>query len=548
MLLKKYFLIFCCGLLCFIITPTFPAYSQLPTIQDLVLYSNNLLQNNSNNEPVASCIRIDGRCAFKIAFPKSELSGRVNEIQYRLNEIKKIYLQKENANLQIDYKQENSIASVYITLNKNQTRLLTVTQQDANLQGVTIKKKAELVVSSLEEKLVKAKQQRKSSHLIRQGIISLNVLVALLILNYLLHRQIKTSRTTKNSLEDPEDYFRLPLLTYLIQRQNWHIQEIKYRFLQILQLSLWLAGIFLILGLFPQTRSLQLLLITSIRLPLRICLIALVTYIVIRLIYILINNLASTIIGSQFVLSPRANKRLQLRVNTISQATKSIITIVLLVVSFLSSLAAIGINTAPFLAGAGIIGLALSFASQSILKDAINGFLIIFEDQYAVGDIIDLNGVGGMVENINLRITQIRDAEGRLITIPNSEVRIVSNLSSQWSRADLNIPLNYETNIIHALKIINEVATAITQDKPWQEYILEPPQILGVEDFSDRGIIVRLWIKTEPLKQWEVAREFRRRLQIALTEAGIPLSPPQQQILIERETQELGLGIRNSGN
>jgi moderate conductance mechanosensitive channel len=543
MLLKKYFLIFCCGLLCFLIIPAFPAYSQLPTIQDLVLYSNNLLQNNSDNEPVASCIRIDGRCAFKIAFPKTELSGRVNEIQYRLNEIKKIYLQKENADLQIDYKQENSIASVYITINKNPTRLLTITQQDANLQGVTIKKKAELVVSSLEEKLVKAKQQRESSYLIRQGVISLNVLVTLLILNYLLHRQIKTSRTTKNSLQDPEDYFKLPLLTYLIQRQNWHLQEIKYRFLQILQLLLWLVGIFLILGLFPQSRSLQLLLITSIRLPLRICLIALITYILIRLAYILVNNLASTIIGSQFVLSPRANKRLQLRVNTISQATKSIITIVLLIVSFLIALTAIGINTAPFLAGAGIIGLALSFASQSILKDAINGFLIIFEDQYAVGDIIHLNGVGGMVENINLRITQIRDAEGRLITIPNSEVRIVSNLSSQWSRADLNIPLSYEINITHALKIINEVATAITQDKPWQEYIIEPPQILGVDDFSDRGIIVRLWIKTEPLKQWEVAREFRRRLQIALTEAGIPLSPPQQQILIEKETQELGFGI-----
>jgi moderate conductance mechanosensitive channel len=324
------------------------------------------------------------------------------------------------------------------------------------------------------------------------------------------------------------------LITYFIQRKNWHLQEIKYRSLQILKLLLWLVGFISILGLFPQTRTFQLFLITAIRLPLRVGLISLGIYFLIRLAYSLINNLASTIIGSQFVLSPRANKRLQLRVTTVSQVVKSIITIVLIIVGFLVALAAIGVNTTPFLAGAGIIGLALSFASQSILKDALNGFLIIFEDQYAVGDIIDLNGVGGMVENMNLRTTQIRDAEGRLITIPNSEVRIVANLSSQWSRADLSIPLSYQTDLDYALKIINQVATTMSQDKPWQGYILEPPQILGVENFCDRGIIIRLWIKTEPLKQWEVAREFRRRLQIAFIEADIPLAPPQQEVFLEK--------------
>ena len=171
--------------------------------------------------------------------------------------------------------------------------------------------------------------------------------------------------------------------------------------------------------------------------------------------------------------------------------------------------------------------MALSFASQSFIKDALNGFLIIFEDQYAVGDIINLNEVGGMVENINLRITQIRDAEGRLITIPNSEVEIVANLSSQWSRADLKIPFNYDIDLDRALEIITQVATEMSQDEQWKQFITEPPQILGVENFSDRGIIVRVFIKTEPLKQWDVSREFRRRLQITLSKAGIPLTPPQ---------------------
>lgn len=524
--MKKYLIIFCC-VLCLVSIPT-SARGQLPTIQDLVLYSNNLLHNNSEDKPVASCIRLDGRCAFKIAFPKSELSDRINEIQYRLNEIKEVYLNSPNSELQISYRKENAIANVYVRIDDNPIRLLTVTQQDANFQGMTVRSKAELVVNKLEDKLKQARRQRQPDYLIRQLIIGLTISIATAIISYLLSRFTKKIRQEKSSLQAPEAQINLPFITYLKQRKSWYFQDIKHRLLQLSQILLWLLGILIIFGLFPQTRPLQLIIITAIRLPLRIILIATATYFIIRFIYSLINNLAATIIGSQFVLSPRANKRLQLRVNTISQVSKSVIAILLIIVSILFSLAAIGVDTTPFLAGAGIIGLALSFSSQSFIKDALNGFLIIFEDQYAVGDVINLNDVGGMVEHINLRITQIRDAEGRLITIPNSEVKIVANLSSQWSRADLNIPLSYDTDLDRALKVITQVATLMSEDKQWKEHILEPPEILGVENFSDRGIIVRVWIITEPLKQWDVSREFRRRLQIAFTDAGIPLTPPQQ--------------------
>lgn len=526
--LKKYLLLFCSIAFCFISISIAPARGQLPTIQDLVLYSNNLLHNESEERPVASCIRIDGRCAFKIAFPKSELSDRINEIQYRLNEIKEVYLNSPNSELQISYRKENAIANVYVRVDDNPVRLLTITQQDANFQGMTVNSKAELVVNKLENKLKQAKRQREPEYLIRQVIIGLTIIIAIAIIGYLLYRFTKKIRREKADLKAPETQANLPFVAYLKQGKSWYFQDIKHRSLQLSQILLWLLGILMILGLFPQTRTLQLIIITAIRLPIRIILIATATYFIIRLIYSLINNLAATIIGSQFVLSPRANKRLQLRVNTISQVSKSIIAILLIIVSILFSLAAIGVDTTPFLAGAGIIGLALSFSSQSFIKDALNGFLIIFEDQYAVGDVINLNDVGGMVENINLRITQIRDAEGRLITIPNSEVKIVANLSSQWSRADLNIPLSYDTNLDRALKVITQVATLMSEDKQWKEHILEPPEILGVENFSDRGIIVRVWIITEPLKQWDVSREFRRRLQTAFTDAGIPLTPPQQ--------------------
>lgn len=538
MLFKKYLLIFGCTLLCLLVFFASPVKSQLPNIQDLVLYSNHWFNNNQEDETVASCVRLDGRCVFQIVFPKSRVSERVNIIQYRLNDIKEAYLSKPNAQLEISYRKQNNTASVFIEINGDPAKLLEINQQDATFQGMTLENKAESVVNSLEDKLAQAKQQRESAYLIRQGIIGLICFLAICGLSYFLHRQIRSSQETKDNLTTADHNIKIPFINYFIQRKKWHLQEIKYRFLQILQLLLWLVGIIFLLGFFPQTRALQIILITGVRLPLRLILIGVATYFLIRLIYSFINNLASTITGSQFVLSPRANKRLQLRVNTISQVSKSIITIILAIVGSLLALAAIGVNTAPFLAGAGIIGLALSFASQSILKDAINGFLIIFEDQYAVGDVIDINGVGGMVENINLRITQIRDAEGRLITIPNSEVRIVANRSSQWSRADLNIPLSYQTDINYALKIIEQVASVIVNDQPWQQYIIEAPQILGVDNFNDRGMIVRLWIKTEPLKQWEVAREFRRRLQIAFIEAGIPLSPPQQQVLLRKEEEQ----------
>jgi small conductance mechanosensitive channel len=219
-----------------------------------------------------------------------------------------------------------------------------------------------------------------------------------------------------------------------------------------------------------------------------------------------------------------------MRVSTVSRVAKGTVAAVWIVTGILVALSWIDIDIGPLLAGAGIIGLGLSLASQNLLKDAINGFFIILEDQYAVGDVIDVSGVAGFVENINLRITQLRDAEGRLITIPNSEVKIVANLSSHWSRANVRIPVGYKSDVDAALELIHQVAEAMHQDPEWKELILEPPLILGVDDFGDRGLLILVWIMTQPLKQWDVSREFRRRVKIAFDAAGIFLPLPQQEI------------------
>lgn len=184
-----------------------------------------------------------------------------------------------------------------------------------------------------------------------------------------------------------------------------------YRLFQLAQAGILGGGSLFILGLFPYTRMIQVLIIGGLRIPLRLGIIGLATYVVIRLSYALIERFASAL-ASNYLLTPEANRRLQLRVSTISGVSKGIVTVTWIGVGVLVALSAIGVNIMPLLAGAGILGVGLSLASQNLIKDMINGFFIILEDQYAVGDVIEVAKVGGLVENMNLRITQLRDAEG----------------------------------------------------------------------------------------------------------------------------------------
>ncbi|MDJ0575109.1 MAG: mechanosensitive ion channel family protein [Xenococcaceae cyanobacterium MO_234.B1] len=205
---------------------------------------------------------------------------------------------------------------------------------------------------------------------------------------------------------------------------------------------------------------------------------------------------------------------------------KNVIATILIAIGILASLSLLGFDLAPLLAGAGIISLALSFASQNVLKDVINGFLILLEDQFGVGDVIISGDVAGFVENMNLRITQLRNEEGRLITIPNGQITVVQNLSKEWSRVDLMIPVALDSDIDQAIALMNEVAENMGQSREWSTKILEPPLVLGVDHLDHIGATVRVWIKTLPLKQWDVAREYRRRLKIAFDQAQINIGVP----------------------
>ena len=514
-----------------------PVKAQYPFIQYILVYSR-MLRQIQDNSLDSACIRLDGRCLFKLAATELELSPRIREIQTRLNEIKDLYLQKEDPNLNIRHTKEGviyiKITDKQQTEDANEERLFNVTNDDARLYKVNIQTRAEQLVNKLEDGLQRAKQERQKPFLIRQGIIAIVIITSMLLSTLYILRLLARSHQQKQELDPSIDSDLLPISNQLSQRQQWNIKEVQYRLLQWVQVVIWLGGILFILGLFPYTRIFQFLIIAAIRIPIRIIIVGLITYLLVRLTYAFIAKSSSAFLRTN-LLNRRINQRRELRVATIARIARGIVTIVWISIGVLVALSLSGIDVTPLLAGAGILGLAISFASQNLIKDTINGFFIILEDQYAVGDIIKVGDVDGLVENINLRITQLRDAGGRLITIPNSEVRIVANLSSQWSRADLSIPIPYQADIDKALQLIHQVAEEMSKDADWRDKILESPQVLGIDNFSDRGAVVRVWIKTEPLKQWDVGREFRRRLKVTFDRVGIIIPPPQQQVWFNRE-------------
>ncbi|MEH1764866.1 mechanosensitive ion channel family protein [Nostoc sp.] len=512
------------------------ATAQIPFLPQLQAPSS--VSNDSDNRVVSGWIYLDGRRLFQIAASKTNFPERSEDIQKKLEKIGQNYFQSPATTpVKVEVRKVNELPVIYV----NGQYLMTVTSEDAGLRQVDISTSANQVAESLQEDLQQAKQERQTQSLIDQGKIAAGIGLAMIVMSWGVYSwQQRSQKDSENLIasQPQRELFNYPkpadqvITTQLNQQQKNHLQEVKRRLFQLSQAGIWGGGSFFILGLFPYTRGFQVGILTAAQFPLRLGIVFLGTYVAIRLTYALIDRFASTLISSGAFLTPESSARLQLRVSTFSGVTKSITTAIWVGVAFLLALVSLGIDIVPLLAGASLVGVALSLASQNLIKDAINGFLIILEDQYALGDVITVGDVGGLVENLNLRMTQVRDSEGRLITIPNGEIKIVANLSSRWSRADLTIPIAYQADTEEALNLIATIADKMNQEMQWQRQILEPPQVLGIDQFGDRGLIIRVWIKTQPLKQWDVARELRRRLKVALDEAGISISVPQQAIWV----------------
>lgn len=218
------------------------------------------------------------------------------------------------------------------------------------------------------------------------------------------------------------------------------------------------------------------------------------------------------------------------RENTIIRIFDGTFGIVLWIVVLLMILSEFGVDIAPLIAGAGIIGLAVGFGGQYLIKDIFTGLFIILENQYRVGDIVSIGGQGGVVEDISLRVTVIRDLDGTQHYIPHGEIGVVSNKSKVFSRVNLNIGVAYEANIDKVKEVIDRVGIELSEDEAFKPYIIEAPKFLRVNEFADSSVVLKVLGETVPGKQWEIAGEYRKRLKEAFDKEGIEIPFPQMVI------------------
>ena len=217
------------------------------------------------------------------------------------------------------------------------------------------------------------------------------------------------------------------------------------------------------------------------------------------------------------------------RGRTISQLLRSVGRVVILVIALLLTFN-LFINIGPILAGAGILGLAVSFGAQSLVKDVISGFFILFENQFAIGDVIEAAGKSGVVEKMTLRVVVLRDVEGAMHVIPNGEIKVVSNKTRGWSRAVVDVGVAYGEDVDRALTVVRDEAAQFSTDKAWGSQLDGPVEVLGVESLGDSAVVIRSLIRTQPGSQWNAAREFRRRMKNRFDREGIEIPYPQRRV------------------
>lgn len=219
------------------------------------------------------------------------------------------------------------------------------------------------------------------------------------------------------------------------------------------------------------------------------------------------------------------------RARTLAGFLRRAAAVLIYAVALSVALRALGVDITPILAGAGVAGVALGFGAQGLIRDLISGLFILAEDQFRVGDVIKTAGVAGQVERVTLRVTQVRDLEGVVHTIPNGEIKVVSNLTKGFSRVSLDVGVGYREDLDRAIKLLDAVGRELAEDPQYGPLILEPPVVLGVEALAESQVTLRLLAKTLPLRQWDVARELRRRIKLAFDREGIETPYPHHVLL-----------------
>lgn len=215
-------------------------------------------------------------------------------------------------------------------------------------------------------------------------------------------------------------------------------------------------------------------------------------------------------------------------------------------VAVMMILSEFGMNIAPIITGAGIAGLAVGFGAQNLVRDIISGFFLILEDQIRVGDIARINGIGGSVESIRLRTTVLRDLEGIVHIFPNGEIKQVANLTKEFSYYLIDLGIAYKENVDEVMKLLSQIGTELCEDPAYAPLILAPLEIMGVDDFADSQVVIKMRMKTLPLQQWIVGRELRRRIKNSFDAKNIEIPFPQVNVHFAEGAKPLDLTVRSS--
>jgi small-conductance mechanosensitive channel len=255
---------------------------------------------------------------------------------------------------------------------------------------------------------------------------------------------------------------------------------------------------------------------------LRILLIVALTFIALRVLRYLVNRFRGLLLRR-----PRELEG-EKRANTLGRVVYNIGSVVILAVALMMILSELGMDLKPIIAAAGIGGLAVGFGAQNLVKDLISGFFLLLENQVRVGDIVNISGIGGVVENITLRVLMLRDLNGNLHIIPHGNIDKVQNMSHTFSYALIDMGVSYREDVEEVIQIMKELGEELRNDPDYGTYILEPLDIWGLDRFEDSAVIIRARFKTAPAKQWMVLREMNLRMKKRFDEKGIEIPFPHQ--------------------
>jgi small conductance mechanosensitive channel len=252
-----------------------------------------------------------------------------------------------------------------------------------------------------------------------------------------------------------------------------------------------------------------------------------VGFVVQRLLFLLVGRIESWVVRAG-----RSSAHAQQRARTLGQILRNLCTVIVVGGVIIRALAVMGLDVGPLLAGAGILGVALGFGAQSLVRDVIAGVFILAEDQFAVGDLIEVNGKPATVEMLTVRSTTLRDFNGHLHFVPNGEMKIVVNRSRGWARLAVDVPVPVDQDVERALAVCEEAAAAMNNDAAWRSRLLDPIEVLGLESLSGAEVRIQLVVRANPgADAPEAARELRRRIIRGLMAAHVRMAPSREIII-----------------